>query len=141
MKSMMHENYLAGLFLAISLFLLTKKYNMLDSPEFYFSILVAVTTYYIAFAFEHEKHIIIEIAGSAIFSVLGLLFLRKSMVVLACLIISHGIYDYFHLAFLNDSGTPAWWPEFCATFDIVFGSLLLMHIETMKKSRMNSDLK
>lgn len=130
---MPYVNYFVGLFLAYFLFILAKKNKMLDSGEFYFSVLMAVTTYYIAFAFEHEKYILTEVLGSVVFAMLGLFFLRKSMMILAVLIMSHGVYDYFHAVFIPNSGAPIWWPGFCGTFDVAFGAFLVIFMKNKNR--------
>lgn len=50
---------------------------------------------------------------------------------------SHGLYDFFHPALLNNAGVPDWWPGFCLGIDEVIAGYLLFKV--MKKSR-NSKL-
>lgn len=128
-------NYIIGLVAAFCIFFVAKKYKMLNSNEFFFAILVTITTYYIVFAVEHNKYILTEILGSAIFVTLGLLFLRRSINILAILIVLHGVYDLFHAIVIPNSGTPIWWPGFCATFDIVLGVLFFTFVRNKKRGR------
>lgn len=37
-------------------------------------------------------------------------------------VLLHGVYDLVHPLTINNPGVPAWWPAFCAGFDLVLGS-------------------
>jgi len=47
-------------------------------------------------------------------------------------ILLHGVFDYYHGHFINNSGVPEWWPAFCAGFDIVFGIWVIYLIQIKK---------
>jgi hypothetical protein len=36
----------------------------------------------------------------------------------------HAAYDFSHNLLFANAGTPRWWPEFCATVDIVLGAYI-----------------
>ena len=36
----------------------------------------------------------------------------------------HAAYDFSHNTFFVNAGTPTWWPEFCASVDVLIGAYI-----------------
>ncbi len=67
------------------------------------------------------------------FSFLALRAYKRGLFLLAGGLIAHGLFDI--MAGLIAAPGPAWWPAFCASFDIVAGVLILQLIQTGKVAR------
>lgn len=116
---------MVGLILASILFMFSKYKGFINSKPYCFAILVTITTYYIVFAIEHQKLVLMEISFSAAFAICGILLMNKGIRYLGGIIIAHGVFDIIHLFGIQNSGTPEFWPYFCATFDLIFGGLVM----------------
>jgi hypothetical protein len=67
------------------------------------------------------------LVGVGFFTVAYIAYKFRSIVTLRLLAagyVIHAVYDFCHnLLFLN-AGTPAWWPEFCASVDVLIGAYI-----------------
>lgn len=91
-------------------------------------ILAAIATYWVVFAVMDGSWLSIAIQTSvaALFTVVAILAVPKLKIVMALAIVAHGVYDAFHVFFLDPIG-PHWWPSFCGGLDVVLGGALLIH--------------
>jgi hypothetical protein len=46
---------------------------------------------------------------------------KKNLWVAAAGLAGHGVFDFFHRAFVQNPGVPVWWPGFCMSFDVLAG--------------------
>ena len=95
-------------------------------------LLIAIAVFYPVFAAASGDVLAIALHG-AIFAAFGALALRgfrRGTFLLAGGLIAHGIFDV--ATGLISAPGPAWWPAFCAAFDIVAGALILRLIQTGK---------
>jgi hypothetical protein len=90
---------------------------------FYAVMLMSVATYDIVFATMtgRSSAILIEVAEASVFIATALIGFRYSMWVVAVGLVGHGVADLTHDSFAPASGIPAYWPTFCAAFDVVAG--------------------
>jgi hypothetical protein len=68
--------------------------------------------------------LLIEIAVAAVFIALALAGFKYSLWLVAAALAGHGILDVFHGQLIANPGVPAWWPAFCATYDVVAAGYL-----------------
>jgi hypothetical protein len=50
--------------------------------------------------------------------------LKTNMWLVAVGMRGHGVFDFLHHLFTDNSGEPSWWPGFCLTFDLLFAGWL-----------------
>jgi hypothetical protein len=63
----------------------------------------------------------VAMAGFIFVTILG--FKRNLWWVVGALF-AHGVYDFLHGHLFINPGVPAWWPQFCSTFDVVAAAFL-----------------
>jgi hypothetical protein len=51
---------------------------------------------------------------------------RRSPILIAAVIASHGVFDLLQSHVVSDVGVAAWWPSFCMSYDVTGGLLLLL---------------
>lgn len=110
-----------GLFLALILIVFSKKIRFGKEAGYYFSLLVTVASYYVAFAFAAGDAIISESYICFLFILIALAGALNNIRIIGFGIFMHGVFDVFHHQLIANAGVPDWWPTFCATFDFVFG--------------------
>ena len=49
---------------------------------------------------------------------------RRSLWVIVAGLVAHGVFDVFHDQLITNPGVPAWWPQFCLTYDVVAAGYL-----------------
>jgi hypothetical protein len=67
------------------------------------------------------------LVGLAFLAVAYIAYKVKSLVTLLLLAfgyVMHAAYDFSHDFFFVNAGTPTWWPEFCASVDVLIGAYL-----------------
>lgn len=74
------------------------------------------------------------IAGA--FFALAVAGFKKNLWLIATGLAGHGIFDFFHHLFIQNSGVPGWWPGFCLSFDFLAGVFLALLL--MRRSRFAS---
>lgn len=47
-----------------------------------------------------------------------------TLLLLAFAYIMHAAYDFSHNFFFVNAGTPTWWPDFCASVDVLIGAYI-----------------
>jgi len=68
--------------------------------------------------------LLLESIGILAFVTLSVLGFKISQWFLVAGLAAHGVYDYFHGHLFANSGVPAFWPEFCASYDITAAAYL-----------------
>jgi hypothetical protein len=98
-------------------------------------LLAAIAAFYPVFAVIEADPlaILLHLAICAGFTALALRGFRDGLYLIAGGLIAHGIFDV-GLMFTQITG-PAWWPPFCASFDIIAGASILRLIQTGKAPR------
>ena len=67
------------------------------------------------------------VVGLAFLAVAYIAYKVKSFATLLLLAfgyVMHAAYDFSHNLFFVDAGAPTWWPEFCASVDVLIGAYL-----------------
>lgn len=60
----------------------------------------------------------------ALFVAAAVLGFRRSLWWAVFGLAAHGVFDFIHPALIDNPGVPAWWPMFCASYDLVAAAYL-----------------
>lgn len=95
---------------------------------FYPTLVTVVATYYILFAVmgSSMRALVLESLITGVFLALAVAGFKKSLWLIVAALVGHGVFDYFHHAFIQNPGVPTWWPGFCLSFDVLAGGFLAM---------------
>jgi hypothetical protein len=67
------------------------------------------------------------VVGLAFLAVAYIAYRARSFVTLLLLAfgyVMHAAYDFSHNVLFVNAGTPTWWPEFCASVDVLIGAYI-----------------
>ncbi len=115
-----------GIALALGLALMARTNGLDRDRGFYSAALIAVGSYYVLFAAMAgaTSALMIESAVMAGFVLAAVIGFTGSPWLLVTGPAGHGIFDLFHGSIIDNPGVPAWWPGFCAAFDVAFAGCL-----------------
>jgi hypothetical protein len=82
--------------------------------------MIAISAFYIVFAFERGTGELEHITIASVFSLLALLGARFHTWFIVIALVGHGIFDVF-VQFLLSNPSPAWWGPFCIGIDVIWG--------------------
>jgi hypothetical protein len=113
--------YIVGLTLALVFCGAAAVLGMDRERVFYPAVVMAVASYYLAFAVVDGRNevMLFEVAIAAVFIVAAVLGFKFNPWIAVVALGGHGVMDTFHHHLVHNSGVPASWPGFCATFDVV----------------------
>ena len=119
-------------FLMALLVILRFRSKRLEKTKWAYPLLLAsFPIYYWAFAIFAKDFpaLINEILVGLIFLLVAYVAYRfksfVTMIILGIGFIAHALYDFKHTILFNNPGTPAWWPEFCGSVDVLIGLYVL----------------
>ena len=120
--------YLIGIVLAAFVCVFAMLAGFDRDRVFYPTLLMPIATYYVLFAAmaRSTPALITESLVACVFLMLGLAGFKKNLWVVAGALAGHGVFDFCHHVFIDNSGVPVWWPGFCGSFDILAGGFLAM---------------
>ena len=87
---------------------------------FYPTILIVVGCFYVLFAVQGSGPTILawEVGGLLMLAAAAVLGFRSSLWIVVAGLAGHGLFDAIHGHVMANPGVPAWWPSFCAAFDV-----------------------
>lgn len=94
---------------------------------YYSTLLIIVASYYVLFAaIGNSTHaLLVESGVMVVFVAAAVAAFRRQMWIAAAGLVGHGMFDLLlHGRLVANPGMPAWWPPFCAAFDIAAGLFL-----------------
>jgi len=118
---------LAGAIVALLVALLGRVAGFDRDRAFYSTLLIVVASYYVLFAaIGGSAHaLVVEGAVMGVFTAAALAAFRWRPWIAAAGLVGHGVFDLVvHGHLVANPGMPAWWPPFCAAFDLVAGAFL-----------------
>lgn len=122
-------DYFVGVTLAISTLLFTKITGFQRDRSLYPVILLVIASYYELFAVMAGGGALLpESVGFAVFAFAATIGFRTNLWIVAVALAGHGLFDWFHEYLIENPGTPAWWPMFCMSFDVVAGAFLALQL-------------
>ena len=112
---------LVGLVLALAVAAYAAALGLDRDRAFYPVVLIVIALLYVLFAAMtgSPRLILTESVIAAAFIAVASVGFRRSLWLVAAGLAAHGVQDIFHLRVVANAGAPVWWPEFCATYDIV----------------------
>ncbi len=105
---------------------------------FYPVMMIVIASYYDLFAvIGGDGGVLgVEFAISLVFAGLAVLGFRVNLWLTVVGLLGHAILDFFHARVVTNSGLPAWWSNFCATFDAMAGLYLAWRlVQTDRRKR------
>lgn len=114
---------LVGIILAIAVAVFAHVVGFDRDRAFYATVLCVVASYYGLFAIlgHSLSALAAESAAMGVFLLLAVLGFRFSPWLLALGLVGHGLFDVVHGHLIANPGLPAWWPTFCASYDVIAG--------------------
>lgn len=118
--------YAIGFFLSLGVALFARFVGFDRDRAFYPTVVIVVASTYVLFATMSGSlnTVLVEsllMTGFVIAAVVG--FKSNVWIVVAALA-GHGILDAVHGYVVDNAGVPAWWPAFCATYDVAAAAWL-----------------
>jgi hypothetical protein len=125
--------FLVGIGLALAVGAFATRVGFDRERSFYPTVLMVVGSYYVLFAAEGSTRWILacEALGMALFVVAAVLGFRSSLWIVVAGFFAHGIFDAVHAHILANAGTPAWWPAFCAAYDVTAAAYLAVRLSKL----------
>jgi pimeloyl-ACP methyl ester carboxylesterase len=113
--------YVVGASLALIAGLFGTLTRMDRDRAFYPTVMVVVAACYDLFAAISGSAPVLgaEALVSVMFIAVAVLGFRTSLWWVVAALAGHGVFDLVHAGLIADPGVPAWWPGFCASYDIV----------------------
>jgi hypothetical protein len=69
-----------------------------------------------------------ETPGLLLFGAAAVIGFRTNLWIVVAGLFGHGLFDAIHGALIANPGVPAWWPAFCAAYDIAAAVFLALSI-------------
>ena len=115
-----------GLVLALAVGLVARLTGLDRDRAFYPTVLVVVGSYYVLFAVMGGSgaDLVAELAGFVLFAGAALLGFRFGLWLVVGGLAAHGLLDAVHHLLIANPGVPAWWPAFCAAYDLAAAAFL-----------------
>jgi hypothetical protein len=63
--------------------------------------------------------LLVEAGAGVVFVAAAVFGYKRSLWLVALALFAHGVFDHFHAQAIANPGVPAFWPGFCAGYDIV----------------------
>lgn len=117
-----------SLALVVGLFALFSRFDR--DRSFYPTVLIIVASVYDLFGvMGGSTHALVEESMvTGIFVVLAYLAFRYSPWIAVVGLVGHGVFDWFHGGLIANPGVPAYWPQFCMSYDVFAGGFLAWRI-------------
>jgi hypothetical protein len=120
----------AGIVSACVVVLLFKAWGLENTKWAYPVLLAEFPVNYWAFAiYGSDSAALLKelVVGMAFLAVAYIAYKVKAFVTLLLLAfgyVMHAAYDFSHNFFFVNAGAPTWWPEFCASVDVLIGAYI-----------------
>ena len=117
---------LVGLVLALAVAAYAAALRLDRDRAFYPVVLIVVASYWVLFAAMSgsTRVILLEASFAGVFVAAASIGFKRSLWLVAAGLAAHGVFDVFHSHLVVNPGMPAWWPAFCATYDVVAAAVL-----------------
>jgi hypothetical protein len=120
--------YIVGITLALFFCAAAAALGMDRERVFYPAVLMAVASYYLAFAASDGRNEIYlsEAAIAAVFIAAAVLGFKRNSWFAVVALAGHGVMDGFHHHLVHNTGVPQVWPGFCMSFDVTAAALVAL---------------
>jgi hypothetical protein len=112
--------FIVGVLLAVAVGLFATGLGLDRDRAFYPTVMIVIAAVYILFAAMGASTDVLlrESMFAAAFIFVAAVGFKTSLWWVAAALAAHGIFDFTHDTFVTNPGVPAWWPAFCATYDV-----------------------
>jgi hypothetical protein len=113
--------YIVGITLALFFCAAAAGLGMDRERVFYPAVLIAVASYYLAFAVVDGRNevMLFELAIASVFIASAVAGFKCNPWIAVVALAGHGVMDAFHHHLVHNAGVPQVWPGFCMAFDVV----------------------
>lgn len=113
-------DYLSGLLLGVAACAAARLAGFDRERVFYPTLLVVIATYYVLFAVigGDRQALLRESLVACVFIGAAVAGFRSTLWIVVVALAAHGLFDAAHHLLVRHDGVPAWWPGFCAVFDV-----------------------
>ena len=120
--------YFVGITLALFFCAAAAALGMDRERVFYPAVLMAVASYYLAFAAADGRGEVYlsEAAIAAAFIAAAVLGFKRNPWIAVVALGGHGVMDGFHHHLVHNTGVPQVWPGFCMSFDVTAAALVAL---------------
>ncbi len=117
---------LIGAVLALAVGLLATVAGLDRDRAFYPTVMIVIASYYALFAAmgASTQVLLLESLIAAAFLAAAVSGFRSSLWVVVAALAGHGVFDLSHGGLFANPGVPAWWPQFCLTYDVMAAGYL-----------------
>jgi hypothetical protein len=131
--------YLIGLLLSLAVAGLASSVGFDRDRVYYPVLLIVIATYYVLFASmgASGRVVILESTVAAGFLLIAVIGFKSNLWVVVAAMVGHGVFDFVHQRFIDNSGVPRWWPGFCLAFDAMTGGFLAVLLVRRKNWNAN----
>jgi hypothetical protein len=112
--------YIVGITLALFFCAAAAGLGMDRERAFYPAVLIAVASYYLAFAVVDGRGevMLYELAIAVVFIAAAVAGFKCNPWIAVVALAGHGVMDAFHHNLVHSTGVPQVWPGFCMSFDV-----------------------
>jgi hypothetical protein len=98
-------------------------------------LLMVIATYYVLFAaIDYAAlRLVSELGWAALFMAVSIAGYKRSLWLVVAGLLAHGMFDLVHGLMIANPGMPAFWPSFCAAFDVVLAGYLASLLAAARK--------
>jgi hypothetical protein len=120
--------YIVGITLALLFCGAAAGLRMDRERVFYPAVVMAVASYYLAFAAADGRTAVYlsEGAIAAVFLVAAVLGFQRNPWIAVVALGAHGVMDGFHHHLVHNAGVPPVWPGFCMSFDVTAAAVVAL---------------
>jgi hypothetical protein len=118
--------FIVGALLAIAVGLFATSLGLDRDRAFYPTVMIVIAVVYILFAAMGASNDVLlrESMFASAFIFVAAVGFKTTLWWVAGALAAHGVFDFTHAAFVTNPGVPAWWPAFCATYDVTAAAYL-----------------
>jgi hypothetical protein len=118
--------YLIGIVLSSAVAMMARGVGLDRDRAFYPTAAIVIASYGVLFATMggSSSALAAELVVMVAFVVLAVVGFRSSSWLVVAALAGHGLFDAVHGHLIANAGMPAWWPAFCASYDVGAGAWL-----------------
>jgi hypothetical protein len=123
-----------GVILALAVGLLMTALGFDRDRSFYPTVTIVIAFIYALFAVMggSTAALLLESVVGVGFLVVAVIGFKSSLWLVALALVAHGVFDAVHGWLITNPGVPAFWPGFCAAYDVTAGAYLTWLIRTQR---------
>lgn len=128
---------LVGFVLALAIGAFATTLGLDRDRAFYPTVTIVIAAYYVLFAVmgASSETLVMESFVAVAFIAAAATGFKWSLWIVAIALAAHGVFDLFHGAFIHNPGVPAWWPGFCAAYDLTASCYLAWLLKSSRLAK------